>query len=121
MTLTDNEIEELRTLEESLWIDSTRFNQEYMDRVLHEDFFEFGRSGKVYSRQRILNIPAGKIDAKIPFDNFRVTELDKNCIMVTYISEEHYAGYSKANRCSIWLKTESGWKLRFHQGTPINE
>ena len=119
MKFSDSDFEELKTLEESLWIESTRFDPAYMDAVLHPDFFEFGRGGKVFSRQQIMDIPAGEIDATIPFDEFAVHPLDDNCAMVTYISEERYAGLSRANRCSIWLKTSDGWKLRFHQGTPI--
>ncbi len=118
MKLTIKEIEELKSLEESLWIESTRFDHSYMDSILHEDFFEFGRSGKVFTRQECLDMPAGRISATIPLQNFDVHPLDENCVMITYISEDRYAELRKANRCSIWLNTSDGWKLRFHQGTP---
>ena len=42
--------EELRILEESLWRHETRFDRDYLQRVLHPDFFEFGRSGRVWTR-----------------------------------------------------------------------
>jgi hypothetical protein len=119
MKLTEKDVAELRSLEESLWIESTRFDLSYMNRVLHEDFFEFGRGGKVFDRQEILDIPAGEINATIPFEDFKVHPLVEYCVMVTYVSEERYAGLARANRCSIWLKTPDGWRLRFHQGTPL--
>lgn len=43
-------LETLRQLEESLWRAETRFDSVSMDRLLATDYFEFGRSGKVYSR-----------------------------------------------------------------------
>lgn len=49
----DDEISEadhanLRRLEEELWLAETRFDQEYKEKVLAADFFEFGRSGQIY-------------------------------------------------------------------------
>ncbi|MCB1181769.1 MAG: hypothetical protein KDK55_07125 [Chlamydiia bacterium] len=46
MQIKDEEKETLRKLEESLWIASTRFDFNYMNRILAHDFFEFGRSGR---------------------------------------------------------------------------
>lgn len=119
MTITQKDLDKLETLEESMWLESTRFDLDYMDSVLHEDFFEFGRSGKVFNRKTILEIPSGKINATIPLKDFKAELLDENSVIVTYVSEERYDGLARANRCSIWIKKPDGWKLRFHQGTPI--
>jgi hypothetical protein len=45
--LTSDEVEALRRLEEELWREETRFDRRRMDAVIGEDFFEFGRSGRV--------------------------------------------------------------------------
>ena len=51
MTLTADEHDQLRCLEESLWRAETRFDRDHMNEVLAPDFFELGRSGRVYGRE----------------------------------------------------------------------
>lgn len=115
----NNITNELKKLEESLWISQTRFDTTYMDNILGKDFFEFGRSGRIYSRSETLSHPKQEIFAKIPLENFKVHHIDFNTKQVTYISE---VGVEKlrANRSSIWVNNEGSWKLIFHQGTPVN-
>jgi hypothetical protein len=111
--------EKLKELEESLWRAETRFDQEYMNRILAPDFFEFGRSGRVYKRDESLGAPSQEIKAKFPLKNFNVQMIDTNVALVTYVSEVDYDPVEMGNRSSIWLKTSTGWQLKFHQGTPI--
>lgn len=56
--MTGEESARLQALEEPLWRAETRFSLEYMERILAPDFFEFGRSGRVYQRRDALNIPS---------------------------------------------------------------
>jgi hypothetical protein len=51
MRVNDSDYEKLKQLEESLWRSETRFDNEYMNRTLAPDFFEFGRSGRAYTRE----------------------------------------------------------------------
>jgi len=118
MKLDKNEIEKVYELEESLWKSETRFNEEYMRSILAEDFFEFGRSGKIYSIDMSLSAPYQEINAKLPLRDFAIHEIDEKVVLVTYISEVQYDEAEIGNRSSLWLKTEDGWKLKFHQGTP---
>jgi hypothetical protein len=46
-SLLSEDVETLTRLEESLWQAETRYDPFLMDRVLADDFFEFGRSGRV--------------------------------------------------------------------------
>lgn len=121
MSLSELEIKNLNVLEESLWRSETRFDLAYQEKVFAADFFEFGRSGRRYTRQQIIRTDSQPILAKFPLKNFNVHSLDENNVLVTYISEVQYEELEKANRSSIWSKTEEGWKLRFHQGTPIHD
>ena len=111
---------QLRKLEESLWMAQTRFDKDYMDRVLALDFFEFGRSGRRYRREDTLSIEAQEIRAKLPLQDFEIHLLDRDHVLVTYISEVKYDDVERANRSSVWSRTSEGWKIRFHQGTPID-
>lgn len=120
MELSSADHEKLKELEESLWRSETRFDQEYMNKVLAPDFFEFGRSGRIYQRVDTLGAPAQEIIAKLPLKNFTVRLIDNNVVQVTYISEVTDDGVIEVgNRSSIWSKAGTGWQLRFHQGTPI--
>ena len=110
----------LARLEESLWREETRFDARLMSEVIAPDFFEFGRSGRVYQRQDTLAIRRGPIDAVLPLPEFRARLLDRNTAQVTYWSAVTYGGVVEhARRSSIWSRTSSGWVLRFHQGTPF--
>lgn len=108
-------------LEESLWREETRFDAAYMDRVLGEDFVEFGRSGRVYDRAAILASPRGPIDARLPLPDFAARLIAPDVALVTYNSLATYDGVvERGRRSSIWSRTADGWVLRFHQGTPYN-
>lgn len=120
MELSTQDEEDLQLFEEGLWRTETRFDSRWMDEVLAPDFFEFGRSGRVYGRQDTLETEAQPIDAELPLADFRVRLLDSNIAQVTYVSAVTYDGVQElANRSSIWSRTENGWRLRFHQGTAI--
>lgn len=55
MQPTPTDLEKLKQLEESLWIAETRFDIEYMEKILAPTFFEFGRSGRRYERNDTLH------------------------------------------------------------------
>ena len=109
---------ELRQLEESLWRAKTRYDLTHQEKVFAADFFEFGRSGRTYSRDQLVRPNGDEICAKIPLEKFKVHAIDEQTVLVTYVSEVQYENLERANRSSIWTKTSDGWKIRFHQGTP---
>ncbi len=119
MQLKKEDLDNLRGLEESLWLTEKRFNRDYMEKVLAPDFFEFGRSGRIYSREDTLNAPLQEINARLPLKNFNAHLITENVVLVTYLSEVGEKETTIANRSSIWVRTSKGWKLRFHQGTRI--
>jgi hypothetical protein len=109
----------LAMLEESLWVPKTRFDKDYMESILDKDFFEFGRSGRIYTRAECINTIPQEINAKLPLENFNVQIVDKNVRLVTYISEIADTDIKRANRSSLWIRRDGHWYLCFHQGTPI--
>ncbi|HJS92144.1 MAG TPA: DUF4440 domain-containing protein [Steroidobacteraceae bacterium] len=108
-------------LEECLWIEASRFDEPFMQRVLASDFFEFGKSGNMHTREATLTVAAHDIDAVLPLRELRIRLLAENTVQLTYISDTKRAdgGRLLARRSSIWSKTSLGWQLRFHQGTPV--
>ncbi|SRR5690606_30211320 len=124
MLLDQRAIQQLRQLEESFWIAETRFDLNYMERILSPDFFEFGCSGRIYRRADTLAIPAGAIQITLPLKDFTARPLAPDVVQVTYVSEVVYnqtaqERVQRCNRSSIWVQTDAGWQLRFHQGTPV--
>jgi len=118
MEIKEEDFEKLQELDESLWHSETRFNREYMEKVLSPDFFEFGGSGRIYKREDSLSAPAQETRAKLPLKDFTAHFISENVILVTYVSEVEYDTIQIRNRGSLWVKTLTGWQLRFHQGTP---
>ena len=103
-----------------MWIEPTRFNESFMQGALASDFFEFGRSGRMHTRDAVVSAARHVIGIVLPLRELGIRLLDENTAQITYISEtESAAGRLLARRSSIWSKTSQGWKLRFHQGTPI--
>ena len=122
LSLSDEDRSLLQCLEEKLWLDETRFDNAYMERVLAADFFEFGRSGRIYQREDIISAPGQTIDTVIPLPDFDARLLSSDIALVTYNSRATFDGVlEKGRRSSIWSRAAEGWILRFHQGTPYED
>ncbi len=94
MEINSEDREILERLESELWEEETRFNIQRMNELIADDFFEFGRYGRVYQRQDTLAIDRQSIDAVLPLPKFCARLLDKNTAQVTYDSAVKY----KVNR-----------------------
>jgi hypothetical protein len=110
--------DQLVELEHALWQAQTRFDNDFMERVLAEDFAEFGRSGRVYARADTLAVTGETIEAHLR--DFRLSMLAEDVALLTYVSEVRHQVLDLANRSSIWVRRDSRWQLRFHQGTPTD-
>lgn len=112
---------ELRDLEESLWRPETRYDEAWMRRVLASDFLELGRSGRTYDLDATLAAEAAPFSTVLPLPGFTVREPSPGVALVTYVSRvDHGDGVeAAANRSSLWVRHEDGWRLHFHQGTPV--
>jgi hypothetical protein len=109
----------LTRLEEDMWREVTRFDRTFQEQRFADDFFEFGRSGQAYTRNQIIQLDSQPIHAVIPLPNLAIRLIDRNTAQVTYNSQVEYDSVVEyARRSSIWSRTESGWVMRFHQGTP---
>ncbi|WP_380169259.1 DUF4440 domain-containing protein [Jannaschia sp. R86511] len=117
-------VRELVRLEGTLWAEATRFDPGWMAAVLHPDFHEFGRSGRRWSREEILGMPAGVIDVEWPPQHLTARRVAPDVALLTYVVVDGTGAAS--NRSSLWLRDgvaagsdpASGWRLRFHQGGP---
>ena len=119
MSLSEIDRRALRSLEESLWKEETRFDRNFMERILAQDFSEIGASGQTYRREETLAAAPQPIGAKL--SNFSMKLLANDIALVTYASEDSFTGSPRqAHRSSIWSRDSKGeWVLRFHQGTLV--
>jgi hypothetical protein len=117
-------LERLRNLERDLHNAGTRRDRKRMETLIHPSFVEFGRSGTVYNRENILEEfgPNSTLPA-IRSENFQMARLAEGIVLLTYVSA-HLDAEGNAHRhtlrTSIWVLTEGGWQMRFHQGTPTS-
>jgi hypothetical protein len=115
-------LETLQSLELALHRPEVRSNRNELDRLLHPEFREFGRSGRTYERAEVLAEFADRSQAyEVWAQDFRVVPLSNVLALLTYKSA-HVTREGKlehhTNRSSLWQLTQNGWRLRFHQGTP---
>jgi len=76
----------LQALEEAMWRPETRFDRHYMDAILAPGFVEIGQSGRVYSRDDALGVPAQEIDVELPLTGLTATEVAPGTALVRYTS-----------------------------------
>lgn len=110
----------LAHLEEGMWR-KTRFDRDWMDRMLHPEFTEVGMSGNTYTRKETIDASRPKqFEAHLPLEAYRLELVDEDVAMARYVSHDTTDGVERhAERMSIWVNTNEGWRLRFHQGTPL--
>jgi len=100
-----------------------RRQRKVVERLLHNDFFEIGRSGKRYGKQQVIDALANETMEEIHSDDFALSALSADCVLLTYQSfnVDAQATLNKTLRTSLWVRCEANinqWQMRFHQGTP---
>jgi hypothetical protein len=114
----------LRKLEVSLHQPELRSDRDQVDRLLHESFFEFGRSGQMYTKAEILEVlSAESSEEAIYSGDYSLTMIEDGVALLTYKSAQINAHGELSRhtlRSSLWQYTEPGWQMRFHQGTATN-
>ena len=104
----------VEALERELASEEARSEPRRMKHLLHEDFGEFGKSGRIYDKPMILaEVPTWEYFDTVLSD-FTYFGLSENVVMLKYKSD---VGGIQAHRTSIWVKENSRWQMLHHQGT----
>jgi len=118
-------LQELQALEVELHHPGVRCSRERLEQLLHPQFHEVGRSGRAYSRETIVDFLAAQESQPVVLSEaFSVSELGPGVALLNYRSAQVEQGKSLVNhtlRSSVWIKTNAGWQLRYHQGTAAAE
>jgi hypothetical protein len=85
--------------------------------LLHDDYMEFGSTGRVYNKRMLLDMLKGERQAEVIIREFAVRQLSADTALVTYRTVGHSG--QEARRSSVWVRMDGVWKMAFHQGTRI--
>lgn len=83
--------------------------------LLHPDFTEIGRSGRIWTRDALMMALEENPDGPTDFELLGAERLSEGTILLTYRS---YSRSGTALRSSLWVLDGTQWRLRFHQSTP---
>lgn len=103
--------------ERALLTTEVRTSPEHLHRLLTDDFFEIGSSGRMlYRTASAATMDLGEIH--ITLSDFSLETIQDDVVLATYRTEDHSTGRI-ALRSSIWVNVDGQWKMRFHQGTIV--
>ncbi len=105
-------LDEIRELEEQLVTPAVRASADALDRLVSDEFVEFGSSGRVYSKQDVIAQMLAEPAVTIRVADFNVLAVGPEVALATYRT-------GRSLRSSLWRREGEGWRIVFHQGTPI--
>lgn len=100
-------------LERSLLSDEVRADPSAVAALLHADWCEIGRSGRLLTRADLL-AEIGPLAAPVLLEVVSVDRVDARSILLVWRS---VGDTGSALRSSLWVR-DADWRQRFHQGTP---
>ncbi|MEB2649063.1 DUF4440 domain-containing protein [Pseudomonas sp. MYb541] len=105
-------------LEQALQQSTTRSDTRQLERLLADDFVEFGASGHVWgSKAEVIDGLQDEVFSARSMTEFVVKMLSEHVALVTYRC--HRSGVGTSLRSSVWRAEEGQWQMVFHQGTPL--
>ncbi|HEV8548040.1 MAG TPA: DUF4440 domain-containing protein [Polyangiaceae bacterium] len=105
--------DEIRQLEERLLTPQVRGSRAELERLIADEFLEFGSSGRAFTKAGIIAQLASQPHVAQPaiLEHFNVRMLAPGVVLATY-------RLASSLRSSIWRHEAAGWRMLFHQGTP---
>ena len=110
--MNETDLDEVCQLELELLEPGTRSNPDRLKRLLHTEFVEIGASGRIWDRAQAIDELTLRPGVGVAVGELTAHEVVEDVALVTYTT-------SASRRASLWVRTEAGWQVRFHQGTPV--
>ena len=113
---------QLFALERALLDPAVRRDRAHVSSLLADDFIEFGSSGKIWTRDTILDLLETKDYAPPEVEDLACRPLGAGVMLVTYrtIRFDTETGSRSTLRSSIWTNETGKWLIHFHQGTRVD-
>ena len=111
----------LTQLEVLLHQNNVRHDAAQVASLLHDEFIEFGRSGRTYTKIDQVTSLAQEPPLQIWAQDFLLKPLADDVCLLTYRSAQMAKTGQLERfslRSSLWKRTDQGWQIIFHQGTP---
>ena len=112
----DNDLSTVLALERELQTAECRRDRERLARLLADDFTEVGASGTMWDKSSILDMLGTEIPVEIEVIEPTGRVIGPDYVLLQWISR---ASEMRARRTSLWRRTDTGWELVHHQGTPL--
>ncbi len=112
----------IKRLELSLLTPEVRSSPEALDKLLTDDFVEYGASGNKYTKADILErLPLSTEKVAYEVGDFSVEMPSEDIAIATFTTVRTTEGKDPviSRRSSHWRKTKKGWQMFFHEATPI--
>lgn len=117
----DSLTKELQELEDRMLQPEFRQSVLEIEKLLADDFIEFGSSGRIYTKRQELDELPLETTTEWTLGNFKLNILASDVALVTYRAYrsggENHRGTASL-RSSIWKLNQGQWQIVFHQGTP---
>lgn len=92
-----------------------------LERMIVNDFWETGASGRQYSREFVLDELQRRIANPPPdtweYSGFQCRRLGPDTYLLTYTLVQDHG--RRTRRATIWQHTPGRWKAVYHQGTVV--
>ncbi|GAA2179164.1 ribonuclease HI family protein [Brooklawnia cerclae] len=102
-------------LEKALLTDAVRTDPGRLRQLLHPEFTEFGASGRIWTRNRLL-AETGPLPVRLAFEPIGTERLADDVILLRWRAVGAHGTWL---RSSVWQRVEGSWRCRFAQGTPV--
>lgn len=113
----------IKRLERRLQVPSVRTSRQQLEPLLADEFVEFGSSGAVYDKSRVIALLLSEQENKRPryatMQSMKLQWLADDVTLLTYLGTKTNGQLARANRSSIWKRIRGRWQMVFHQGTPV--
>jgi hypothetical protein len=115
--------DKLLAIETRLLQPKVRRSRDAVSEVLADDFVEFGSSGRIYSKQQVLDALRFEASRTRTLQDYRIVELVPGVCLATYrvVLEDPAGPDTYTLRSSIWKLADGHWRLLFHQATAQHE
>ncbi len=94
--------------------------REDFDRLMVEEYWEVGASGRIYDRAFVLEELERRQDYSTPPDwqtsGFKLLQLSENTYLLTYTLTQQTR---VTRRSTLWRRTGDLWQILYHQGTVV--
>lgn len=105
---------------EKMLLDSSIRNQPAaLERLLADDFVEFGTSGRIYDKKITIERLSEESPVVVEASNFEAKQLSPDVVQLTFKTrrKNEDGSCSASLRSSLWKLNGQQWQMFFHQGT----